>query len=214
MSTEITTKSHSKQPVIYRMSEGESLIRRVDDLFDTLNRRAYELFESRGCQDGHDLQDWFQAESELLGPMPVEISDADDELIVRADLPGFREKDIEVREEPHRLVITGKREQIREQQKRKTIYSDRKSDEVFRLVGLSEEVDPNRVKASLQDGILEVELPKAHPSRKIPVSTRAAQACVSTVGHTYLVVGTCWLNLKVPSDEVFTTRFRRIFVNP
>jgi HSP20 family protein len=156
------------------MSDGDSLIRRAGDLFDALNRRAYELFESRGHQDGHDLADWFQAESELLGPMPVEISDADDELIVRADLPGFREKDIEVRVEPHRLIISGKREQAREQQKQKTIYSDRKSDEVFRLVGLSEGVDPNTVKATLQDATLEVEFPKAHPGRKIPVSTRAA----------------------------------------
>ena len=130
--------------------------------------------ENRGRQEGHDLEDWFRAESELLGPMPVEISDANDELIVRADLPGFREKDIEVRVEPHRLIISGKREQVHEQQKRKTIYSDRKSDEVFRMVGLSEEIDPNKVKATLQDGTLEVELPKAHLSRKIPVSTRAA----------------------------------------
>ena len=104
------------------MADGESLLRRVGDLFDTLNRRAYELFESRGRRDGHDLEDWFHAESELLGPMPVEISDADDELVVRADLPGFREKDIEVRVEPLQLIISGKREQVHEQQKRKTIY--------------------------------------------------------------------------------------------
>jgi HSP20 family protein len=175
MTTEITTKPHNlRQPAIFRMSDGESLIRRMSSLFDTLNRRAYEVFESRGRQDGHDLEDWFHAESELLGPMPLEISDADDELVVRADLPGFREKDIEVRVEPRRLIISGKRDQAYEQQKRKTVYSDRRSDEVFRLVGLSEEVDPSKVKATLQDGTLEVELPKAHPSRKIPISARAA----------------------------------------
>jgi predicted small metal-binding protein len=27
--------------------------------------RAYELYEQRGRQDGHDLEDWFQAEAEL-----------------------------------------------------------------------------------------------------------------------------------------------------
>lgn len=174
MTSEIITKPHSKHPAIFRMSDGDALIRRVADLFDTLNRRAYELFESRGRQGGHDLEDWFRAESELLGPMPVEISEADDELIVRADLPGFTEKDVEVRVEPHRLIISGKREQVQSERKRKTIYSDRKSDEVFRLVGLSQEIDPNKVKATLQDGTLEVELPKANPSRKIPLSTRAA----------------------------------------
>ena len=27
--------------------------------------RAYELFETRGCEHGHDWEDWFRAESEL-----------------------------------------------------------------------------------------------------------------------------------------------------
>ena len=28
-------------------------------------RRAYELFETRACEHGHDWEDWFRAESEL-----------------------------------------------------------------------------------------------------------------------------------------------------
>lgn len=29
-------------------------------------RRAYQLYEARGCVDGFDLQDWLQAEREVL----------------------------------------------------------------------------------------------------------------------------------------------------
>jgi DUF2934 family protein len=29
--------------------------------------RAYALYESRGCEDGHDFDDWLQAEAEILG---------------------------------------------------------------------------------------------------------------------------------------------------
>jgi hypothetical protein len=29
--------------------------------------RAYQLYEARGCLDGFDLQDWLQAEGEILG---------------------------------------------------------------------------------------------------------------------------------------------------
>ena len=29
---------------------------------DDIARRAYELFEQRGCEPGHDWEDWFQAE--------------------------------------------------------------------------------------------------------------------------------------------------------
>jgi hypothetical protein len=30
-------------------------------------RRAYEIFLARGGHDGHDLEDWLQAEAELSG---------------------------------------------------------------------------------------------------------------------------------------------------
>lgn len=33
---------------------------------DIIARRAYALYVARGCQHGHDLEDWLQAESELL----------------------------------------------------------------------------------------------------------------------------------------------------
>jgi hypothetical protein len=33
---------------------------------DRIRERAYELYESRGCQPGQDEQDWLRAESELL----------------------------------------------------------------------------------------------------------------------------------------------------
>jgi hypothetical protein len=29
--------------------------------------RAYQLYEQRGRQDGHDVEDWLQAEAEILG---------------------------------------------------------------------------------------------------------------------------------------------------
>lgn len=32
-----------------------------------IRRRAYELYEKRGCQDGHAEEDWLQAEKEILG---------------------------------------------------------------------------------------------------------------------------------------------------
>ena len=34
---------------------------------DEIARRAYDLFLSRGCEHGHDVEDWLQAESELKG---------------------------------------------------------------------------------------------------------------------------------------------------
>jgi len=35
------------------------------DVEEEVRRRAYELYERRGKEDGHDLEDWLQAESEF-----------------------------------------------------------------------------------------------------------------------------------------------------
>ena len=35
---------------------------------DAIERRAYELYEQRGREDGHDWDDWLQAERELATP--------------------------------------------------------------------------------------------------------------------------------------------------
>ncbi len=34
---------------------------------EQIRRRAYELYEARGREDGHELDDWLQAEAEILG---------------------------------------------------------------------------------------------------------------------------------------------------
>ncbi len=34
---------------------------------ETTRKRAYELYVERGMEDGHDIEDWFRAEEELLG---------------------------------------------------------------------------------------------------------------------------------------------------
>ncbi|GMV71126.1 MAG: DUF2934 domain-containing protein [Leptolyngbya sp. PLA2] len=39
----------------------------VQPTTEQVRRRAYELWIARGCRDGHDLDDWLDAERELRG---------------------------------------------------------------------------------------------------------------------------------------------------
>lgn len=40
-------------------------IESIVEIQEQVRRRAYELYEQRGREDGHDLEDWLQAESEV-----------------------------------------------------------------------------------------------------------------------------------------------------
>jgi Protein of unknown function (DUF2934) len=37
----------------------------ISELQEQIHRRAHELYEQRGRDDGHELDDWLQAESEV-----------------------------------------------------------------------------------------------------------------------------------------------------
>jgi Protein of unknown function (DUF2934) len=39
-----------------------------DNMEEQIRTRAYELYEARGRESGHDLQNWLEAEAETTGP--------------------------------------------------------------------------------------------------------------------------------------------------
>jgi hypothetical protein len=53
------------QPLNLRNVEHLNWDREIRKEHFAIARHAYELFETRGCEHGHDWEDWFRAESEL-----------------------------------------------------------------------------------------------------------------------------------------------------
>jgi Protein of unknown function (DUF2934) len=45
--------------------------RNTEALQDEIARRAYELYKARGCVDGFDIEDWLQAEQDIVGSAPA-----------------------------------------------------------------------------------------------------------------------------------------------
>jgi hypothetical protein len=41
---------------------------------EQIRRRAYELFEARGREEGHELDDWLRAEEEIIGRRNVAVA--------------------------------------------------------------------------------------------------------------------------------------------
>lgn len=103
--------------------------------------------------------------------IPVEISETEKEVLVTAEVPGFTEKDLEVRVEASRLFITGKTYENKEEKGKKTLYTERVYNQVFRYVDLPIQVDPERGTATVKNGVLTITLYKAQAPKLIPVST-------------------------------------------
>jgi len=146
----------------------------MTELYDNIARRAFSFFEDEGWIHGHDVDHWLKAESEFLTPVSVELSETETELAVRAEVPGFSEKDLEIGVEPGRLLIKGRVEKKSEEKKKKTFYAEISSNEIFRSISLPSDIDPEKVTAVLKNGVLDITMAKAIPAKKVAVTAKAA----------------------------------------
>ena len=165
-----TTKQQT--PASPTFVEAEKLFEQMKEFSQSVARRAYEYFEARGREFGHELEDWFRAESELMRRVPVEIKEDDGQIIVRAEVPGFAANEIEVSVEPQRLVISGKSEKTTEEKKEQTLLSEFRSNKFCRELRLPAEVEPDKTTAVLKVGVLELVIAKAAASKAVNVEVK------------------------------------------
>ena len=149
------------------------LLEQFDNVYDSIARRAFELFERNGGWLGNDLGNWLQAEAELLHPVHMEVTESDGDFIVRAEVPGFSAKDLEIKVEPRNVRIAGKRE-IKHEKNGRTMHSECCADQILRVVTLPTDVDTNKATASVKDGILTIDLPKAPHAKAIRIEPKSA----------------------------------------
>jgi HSP20 family protein len=94
---------------------------------------------------------------------------------MRAEVPGFNDKELEISVEPRRVTISGKRETNKEEKKGKTFYSETGCDQILRVVDLPVAIETDKVTATLKNGVLEVAMPKAATARSIRIQPKTAQ---------------------------------------
>lgn len=158
------------------LNRGDAFFELSQEFRELISRRAYELFELRGSVDGHDREDWLQAVSEILLDVQADVVETETGLTILAAVPGFGEKELEVRVAPRSVCITGRREEATQQSDEKGASAERRSSQIFRTVELPSEINLDQVKASLSDGILEIQLVKVGLGKKVPVLAKAAAA--------------------------------------
>ncbi len=90
----------------------------------------------------------------------VDVQEAADKIVVKADLPGIDRKDVEVSVEGATLVIRGEKKEEARVEDRDYLRTERVHGSFARVLELPVEVDEAKVSAQYKDGVLEVTLPK------------------------------------------------------
>lgn len=120
------------------------------------------------------LPAWPWSDRERVWAPAVDMIDHDDEIVLRADLPGLDEKDIEVTVQDGALAIRGQRKEETEEKKEDYYYSERSHGAFARTLTLPTTVAADTVKATFTKGVLEVRLPKAKAAKGKKIEIKAA----------------------------------------
>jgi HSP20 family protein len=121
------------------------------------------------------LPAWPWGDRERSWAPEVDMLDQKDEIVLRADLPGLEEKDIDVTVHDGSVTIRGeRREETEEKKKDEYYYCERKYGAFSRTLPLPTGIDADKVKATFKRGVLEVHLPKAKEARGRKIEVKAA----------------------------------------
>lgn len=105
---------------------------------------------------------------------PVDMIDRKDEIVLRADLPGLEEKDIDVSVENGVLTIRGQRQGEQEAKEDDYYCCERWVGSFSRSLTLPPGTDVDKIKATFKSGVLELHVPKTQQAIGKRIEIRAA----------------------------------------
>ena len=142
--------------------------RREVDAFDEMDRMFDTMFHRGWLRPFRDVwPQWAKFDETFdLGTPRVDVVDRDDEVLVRAEVPGVERKDLEVELTGRNLKIQGERRREETKEEGELVRSEISHGAFSRTVQLPEELDFDKAKADFKDGILEVHLPKTHKTER------------------------------------------------
>lgn len=121
-----------------------------DDPFGDLDRLFERLTEGFGTGGLAEL-----------APVPVDVVETDEAVVVTADLPGYDPDDIDVSVSGRTLTLRAARDDEEELTEGRYVRRERRHRETSRSVGLPADVDEGAADAAYGNGVLTVTLPKA-----------------------------------------------------
>jgi HSP20 family protein len=147
-------------------------VRELNTLQSEMNRLFNNLFDAPPPNGGNTgVRRWIPA---------MDLVETEDDFVLRADLPGLTEGEVNIELEDSVLTVSGERKSEHEERKEGYYRVERASGAFSRSLTLPEGVDPEGIKASFDKGVLEVRIPKPEERkpRKVAISVGGAQKTI------------------------------------
>jgi HSP20 family protein len=123
--------------------------------FNTLQDRMNRLFRDSFSQEGPE-----QALATSTFAPPVDVYEDEHNIVLKVEVPGIDEKDIDVRIENNTLTVHGERKFEKEEKEENYRRVERSYGSFTRSFTLPNTVDPEQVQADYEKGVLKIKLAK------------------------------------------------------
>jgi HSP20 family protein len=146
-------------------------VRELQTVQNEMNRLFNTFFDTPGPGNGGQtaVRRWIPA---------MDLVETDNEFVLRADLPGLTENNVNIELDDSVLTISGERKAQHEERKEGYYRVERASGVFSRQLTLPEGVDAAKIQAHFDNGVLEVRIPKpeARKPRKVAISVGGQEA--------------------------------------
>lgn len=135
----------------------------LEDLFERFWGRPFGL-------------DWpFEGHSETRGfaAAALDISETDDEVRIKADMPGVDPKEIQIDVEGDRLTVRAQRKEEQEENEKNFVRTERRCAGFHRSVALPSSMDSTKAEAEYKDGVLTIRLPRREGAKPRRISVKS-----------------------------------------
>lgn len=155
------TPRREERGLTRRWDWGESPFRALQRMADEMDR----MFDDFGLGRRGGRSMWRETGAEVWAP-DVEVFQKNNELIIRADLPGLKRDEVSVEVTDDAVTLRGERKREHEEEREGFYRSERSYGSFYRVVPVPDGAMTDQAKANFSNGVLEITMPAPPASTK------------------------------------------------
>ncbi len=148
---------------VYKSNKDKYLSTR--DFFESFQKQIDEFFQEFMYPE-------FFSKEKTFYPK-IDITEKEKEIIIKADVPGINEKDLDVSITKDSVIIQGEKKYEHEEKNVNFYRKERTYGSFRRVIPLPMEIDESKAEATYKNGVITIKLPKSESSlkniKKIPI---------------------------------------------
>jgi len=134
-----------------------TLLRPIQELKKEMDRIWQDFFGKSLLSEKWESIEWIPA---------VDVSETDNEIIVKVDVPGVKPEDMEISLSDNVLIIKGEKKKEEEEKKENFYRMERYYGSFMRSIQLPCEIEEDKISATYKNGVLKIILPKKPEEKK------------------------------------------------